>query len=106
MIIDDATAKDIEMLKQVGNNGLDPFTYSTVIDGSYVEMKADASPLIWFSKVRPLDDEGGQISSRFLLYNIDESTEQRLGILDNIKKDTEASISPLCSRDYKRMHNS
>jgi hypothetical protein len=96
VIIDDASERDIDMLKQVGNNGLEPFTYSTVIDGNYVEIKADASPLIWFSKVRLLNDEGGQVASRFLVYNIDESTEQRLKILDNIKNDTKASISPLC----------
>ena len=97
VIIDDATEKDIEMLKHVGNNGLEPFTYSTVIDGKYVEIKADSSPLIWFSKVSPLEDEGGQISSRFLVYNIDEGDEQRNKILDNIKKDAEVSINPLCT---------
>lgn len=96
VIIDDATEKDIEMLKHVGNNGLEPFTYSTVIDGNYVDIKADSSPLIWFSKVRPLDDEGGQISSRFLVYNIDESKEQRFKVLDSIQKDIKDSISPLC----------
>lgn len=96
VIIDDATEKDIEMLKHVGNNGLEPFTYSSVIDGNYVEFKADASPLLWFSKVRPLEDEGGQVSSRFLVFNVDEGVEQRKKILDIIEKDVKASISPLC----------
>ena len=96
VIIDDATEKDIEMFKHVGDNGLEPFTYSTVIDGKYVEIKADYSPLIWFTKVSS-ENKGGQMSSRFLVYNIDESRDQRFKILDNIERDIEMPISPLCS---------
>ena len=106
VIIDDATDNDIELLKKIGDNK-GPATYGTIINGKPMVFRFDAEPLVWFSTVSPLKDEGGQLSSRYFMMNIDESDEHHMEVLKFIqsKGDKREPVSPVCAAIMHRCIN-
>ena len=106
VIIDDATDKDIELLKKIGDNK-GPATYGTVINGKRKVFKFDAEPLVWFSTVSPLKDEGNQLSSRYFMMNIDESESHQIDVMKFIKNKSSGTdpISPVCGAIMHRCVN-
>lgn len=84
IIIDDATDDDIELLKSLGNN-LGPATHGTVANHKAETFMLDGEPLIWFSTVTPLDDEGNQLNSRYIMINTDETEEHHGLVLEKFK---------------------
>lgn len=84
IILDDATDTDIELLKALGNNN-GPAKYGTVANKKAEKFILDGEPLIWFSTVTPLTDEGHQLNSRYIMLNTDESEEHHKNVLDRFK---------------------
>lgn len=106
VIIDDATDSDIELLKKIGDNK-GPATYGTIINGKPVVFKFDAEPLVWFSTVSPLKDDGAQLSSRYFMMNIDESEDHHREVLEFIqsKGNKREPVSPVCAAIIHRCIN-
>lgn len=106
VIIDDATDSDIELLKKIGDNK-GPATYGTIINGKPVVFKFDAEPLVWFSTVSPLKDDGAQLSSRYFMMNIDESEDHHKEVLEFIqsKGNKREPVSPVCAAIMHRCIN-
>ena len=89
VILDDATEKDIPILKVLGNNtGVE--TKGTVNNAEAIDLKLDAEPVVWFSTVSPLTDEDGQVSSRYILLNVNESESHHSRVLDSMVESASA----------------
>jgi len=86
IILDDATDVDIELLKALGNNN-GPAKYGTVANKKAEKFILDGEPLIWFSTVTPLNDEGHQLNSRYIMINTDETEEHHQKVLDRFKQE-------------------
>lgn len=86
IILDDATDNDIELLKALGNNNGE-VTHGTVAHSKAVSFKLDGEPLVWFSTVTPLIDEGNQLNSRYIMLNTDETPIHHKRVLEKFKEE-------------------
>lgn len=82
---DDASEGDISILKALADNS-GAATHGTVGNSEKLDLILDAEPLVWFSTVSPLTDEGGQVSSRYILLNINESPTHHSKVLDSMRE--------------------
>lgn len=60
----------------------DELNHSTVIDGKFVNLSIKAFPIFWANSATPFEDNGFQLSNRFLKLSVDESPEQTQGIIE------------------------
>jgi|GEM_PF-5803294 len=56
--------------------------HSTVIDGEFTKLSIKAFPIFWANSATPFEDNGFQISNRFLKLSVDESPEQTQRVIE------------------------
>lgn len=83
--IDDVEQKHISLLKTITSKNKNKPEHWSVKDQEHVKLRIEGDFVVWVTCVTPLQDEQGQITSRFLLTNPDESETQDKKVVKHIK---------------------